>query len=195
MALANALKRFKNSLSETFHLKSYNPEPGRNRVKLALANARKQFGAVPPSKAPNKLWQIGHDGALKFTLKLNGNAIPLGGEQSNYMPSGEFEGFLDDLHAAVDAGELDNEIKAALESTKGGVDVGGGKTSAPRKAASGQSRQSKIAPRADGLPHRVPAAHDQPHGDYTLNKAKTHWRSPEQVAQDEKSYAARSKKA
>ncbi len=195
MALADALKRFNNSLKEAFHVKSFDPAPGRAKLKRAIENARTQFGTKPPSKAPNKLWKLGQNEAVEFTLRLNGNVIPLNGEDSNTLPEPEFLPFLDELEAAIEAKELDAEIKTAMENKPAASVTARATTTRKARGSTSKPSTSKLPARADGLPHRPLASEPKPHPSYTLNTGKTHWRSPEQVAKDAASYANRSKKA
>ncbi len=176
------------TLGTHFNAPVYDPAKGRDKLVKVIDKAAEQHkeGKTPPTRS----WKLGSNRAISFAPVLNGNPVLLQGEAVSYVPAERFQDFLSGLKAAVQAGDLDDEIKAALdgESSSG---TRGGK---PRAAATGPSRQSKMEARADGLPHRVPASEPQPHGDYTLNTGKTHWRSPEQVAKDAASYAGRSGK-
>ncbi len=121
MALADTLKRINNTLKDSFSQKPYDPAPGRRRVAKLIDKAKSQF-LEGRSKVPNRAWTLGYE-AVSFKLELNGETIPIGGEPTNYLAQADFVPFLEELRADVEAGELDAEIRSALEAKAGGPSV------------------------------------------------------------------------
>lgn len=189
MALKDLFSFFTGEAKEKYHEKPFDEAKARKPLLSGIKRARDDFNADKFTK-PNRWFSV-KNSVVAFHPKLDGRTLTINGVDENHMPSDRFVEFLDLMEKEVEAGEFDDVIAS---HGKGNTDVHIRKASTGGKGGAGKPRQSKIAARADGLPHRVPASEDQPHADYTLNKAKTHWRSPEQVAQDEKSYAARSAK-
>jgi hypothetical protein len=175
------------TLGTNFDAPQYDPRKGRDKLVKAIDTAAKQH-TDGSTKAPNRAWKLGGNNAIRFIPKLNGNELLLDDNHPVFVPAEQFQNFLKDLKSSVQAGHLDEQIKAALEGKASSASM-----SSSIKGA-GTPRQSGIPARADGLPHRVKASEPQPHADYQLNKLKTHWRSPEQVAKDAASYADRSAK-
>lgn len=175
MALKDLVGLIDNKLKDVFASKPYDPTAARKPVLKAIERTEEQFGAVPPSKAPNKWWKAANN-VVEFSPKVGGSPLLINGEATNYIPSERFPDFLKAFRQAVEAGDFDKEIEA------GGK--GSAKVSVP--GGSGRARKSSLPPRADGLEHRVPAGSGQPHPSFTLNKAGTYWRSPEQVEADDK---------
>jgi hypothetical protein len=117
MALKDALARINNALKDTFHSKAYDPTDGRKKVVRLINNASKQH-EEGKTRVPNRAWVVGFD-SVSFKLVLNGQPILLEGEETVYLPPEEFQPFLNDLRDAVEAGELDSEIEAALKHEGG----------------------------------------------------------------------------
>ena len=175
------------TLGTHFDAPQYDPKKGRDKLSKVIDKASEQY-TDGNTRVPHRAWRVGGNNAVEFKAKLNGQPVLLDGQEKVYVPAEHFQTFLSQLKASVQSGDLDKAIKAALENK--GPSAG---TSVSTKVA-GAPRQSGIPARADGLPHRVKASEPQPHADYQLNKLKTHWRSPEQVAKDAASYADRSAK-
>lgn len=110
--LADAIAKINNAFKDTFHHKPHDPEPGRKKAVRVIEKAVEQYQAGR-TRVPRRTWEIGH-GAVSFSLKLNGQVVPLNGEDVNYIAADEFVPFLEVLREAVPAGELDKEIDAAL---------------------------------------------------------------------------------
>lgn len=113
MADIDLSKFIDNSLAAEFAAKPYNPARGINLFIDALNRTREQFNSSEPSKAPNK-WFKAQNGIVAFTAKMNGNVIPVEGNDTNFIPSAQFDGFLTALSTFVGNGKLDPEIKSAL---------------------------------------------------------------------------------
>jgi len=143
MSLSSAIGRINNKLKDTFAQKPYDPAPGRKRVIRMIDNAASQY-LEGKTKAPNRAWRTGHE-AVSFQLDLNGEYVPIGGERINYLAPEDFQPFLADLKAAVEAGELDQEIRAALESKAGGSSVA---VVAQADKPDGKSCRGSISPEA-----------------------------------------------
>lgn len=150
MALKDALRRINNKLAETFHHTPYDPSAGRTKLVKEIDKIADQH-KEGRTKVPNRAWVIGYD-SIRLTLRLNGHVIPLPDpetgdpKESSYVPPAEFQAFLGDLRAAVEAGELDEQIRPAMERAPGklGSEVGNTtpRTRAPRstKPASSASK-------------------------------------------------------
>lgn len=135
MAKIDLSKYIDNSLRAEFDAKPYDPSKGRKQVLAGIKRTQEQFGAATPSKAPNK-WFKATDKIVRFKPKVGSGVLPIGGEEENHIPTAQFPGFLSDFAKAVEAGDFDNEIKAALEAGKApagqatGGRVGGGRSEA-----------------------------------------------------------------
>lgn len=115
MAKIDLSKYIDNSLRAEFDAKPYDPSKGRKQVLAGIKRTQEQFGAATPSKAPNK-WFKATDKIVRFKPKVGGAVLPIGGEEENHIPHSQFPGFLKDFGKAVEAGDFDDEIKAALEA-------------------------------------------------------------------------------
>lgn len=170
----------------------YDPTKGRQKLAKLVEKAERQI-SQGKTKVPNKLWRTRYDGDIVFNMVLNGHVITVkdadGEVREEFgIPQDQVNEVLTGLAKAIrETDEWDDQIEAAL-AFKG--PVSSAKVSRKGQGRSGP-RQSTLPERSDKIPHRVPASEDQPHPSYELNKSKTYWRSPEQVAADEKSAAKR----
>lgn len=163
----------------------FNPQRGREKLATSVERALEQI-REGKTRVANRIWRTRHDGDFVFGLRLNKHPITVkdgkGKERAEFgVPKGQEETVLNGLAKHIrGSDEFDAQIEAALKAAPG--------TTSTRSASAGTStpRKSSLPPRADGLEHRIPASEPQPHKDYELNKAKTFWRSPEQMVADEK---------
>jgi hypothetical protein len=183
------LELIDNALGTHFNAPVYDPKAGRKKLVKAIEAAANQH-SENRIKVPNRAWAVGSNKAIRYSPTLKGQPILIGDKAENYVPSERFGDFLDGFKTAVEAGDFDDQIEAAL-SGESSTETRGGKASTSGRGGAGRMRKSSLPARADGIEHRVLASEEQPHKDYTLNKAKTYWRSPEQVADDEKRSAQR----
>lgn len=111
--MAGFLELIDNALGTHFNAPVYKPEKGRAKLVKVIDKAASQraAGQTPPTRS----WKTGSNGAVSFSPKIDGKPVLIGGEAVNYVPGDRFDTFLEGLKAAVQAGDLDDEIKAALE--------------------------------------------------------------------------------
>lgn len=111
--MAGFLELIDNALGTHFNAPVYKPEKGRAKLVKVIdkAAAQRAAGQTPPTRS----WKTGSNGAVSFSPKIDGKPVLIGGEAVNYVPGDRFDTFLEGLKAAVQAGDLDDEIKAALE--------------------------------------------------------------------------------
>lgn len=102
------------TLGTDFNKPAYDPKKGRDKLVRVIDKAAEQHreGRTPPSRS----WKTGHNDAVSFSPKLDGNPVLIQGEATNYVPAERFQEFLEGMKAAVQKGDLDDEIKAALGS-------------------------------------------------------------------------------
>jgi len=112
--MAGFLEFIDNTLGTHFNTPVYDPKKGRERLIKAIDTAAKQH-ADGNTKGPGRSWKVGNNDAISFSPKLNGNPVLIGGAETNYVSAARFQDFLKQLKVAVEAGELDKPIKAALE--------------------------------------------------------------------------------
>lgn len=113
--MAGFLELIDNTLGTHFNAPVYKPEDGRKKLIRVIDKAAEQHsqGKTPPTRS----WKAGTNNAISFSPKIDGKPVKVGGTETNYVPAERFQDFLSGMKAAVAAGELDKEIKAALEST------------------------------------------------------------------------------
>ena len=102
------------TLGTNFDAPQYDPKKGRDKLVKAIDAAGKQH-TNGSTKAPNRAWKLGGNNAIRFVPKLNGNEILLDDGHPVFVPAEHFQTFLGQLKSSVQAGDLDKEIKAALE--------------------------------------------------------------------------------
>lgn len=123
------------ALGTNFDAPVYDPQKGRDKLAKVIDTAAKQH-SEGSTRAPNRAWKAGGNNAIRFVPVLNGNQIMLDEGKPAYVPAEHFQKFLTQLKASVQAGDLDKEIKAALDSEKG-------------KGASSSASTAKRAPAKD----------------------------------------------
>ncbi|MBD8699302.1 hypothetical protein IFT54_05665 [Sphingomonas sp. CFBP 13714] len=123
------------TLGTHFDAPVYDPAKGRAKLVKVIDKAAEQHkeGKTPPTRS----WKLGSNRAISFAPTLNGNPVLLQGEPVSYVPAERFQDFLSGLKAAVQAGDLDDEIKAAIEESSAGGSVGGGKAASRATAPKG----------------------------------------------------------
>ncbi|WCP72200.1 hypothetical protein [Sphingomonas hankookensis] len=135
--MAGFLELIDNTLGTNFNTPVYDPKVGRKKLVKAIDTAAKQH-SDNVTRAPNRAWKTGGNNAISFTPKIDGKPVKIAGQTTNYVPAERFQDFLSGLKAAVEAGDLDKEIKAALDSD------GTPKASAPRSAAAGAGSTREV---------------------------------------------------
>lgn len=108
------LELIDNTLGTHFHAPVYDPAKGREKLVKVIDGAATQH-KEGRTKVPNRAWTVGNNNAIAFAPKLSGNPVLIGGKETNYVPAEKFTDFLAKLKTAVEKGELDKEIKAALD--------------------------------------------------------------------------------
>lgn len=108
------------ALGTDFDKPQYDPEVGRKKLvkQIDLAAKQHQEGTT---RAPNRAWKAGGPSdkpAIRFAPKVDGKPVLLDGDAQVFIPAERFQEFLKHLKTSVQDGELDAEIKAALESEK-----------------------------------------------------------------------------
>lgn len=108
------------SLGTNFDAPKYDPSKGRSKLVRQIDLAAKQHNEGT-TRAPNRSWKAGGtdaDPSVRFSPKVDGKPVLLDGDETVYIPASRFQDFLKHLKASVEAGELDKEIKAAIEGAK-----------------------------------------------------------------------------
>ena len=113
--MASFLELIDNALGTHFATPVYDPAKGREKMVKVINKAAEQHknGQTPATRS----WKLGNNNAIRFEPKLNGQPVLIGGEATNFVHADRFQTFLSGLKAAVEKGDLDSEIKAALEDT------------------------------------------------------------------------------
>ena len=128
-----------NSLKSEFQAKPYTVDKDRAKLVARFSKAADQF---PNSKAPNKIWKLAN-GVVEVRVPLGSGALNINGSTTNYVPEGQFKGFITALIEATQAGEFDGALKAIQTAPQ-----------APQKASSGTrtfSEASKLNIRVGGF--------------------------------------------
>jgi hypothetical protein len=153
--------------------------PRRKRLIAIIDKAKEQRndGKTPPTRA----WKTGHNSAISFAPKLNGNPVLIGGKATNYIAADKFDAAMDALKKDVEAGLLDAEIKAALE---GGAPAGG---VAKRTRAPASGLGNKAQPdNAEWMAKFVEKYGAAPSADYVPNSKGTKWVSAKNAERGKK---------
>ncbi len=110
------LELIDNTLGTHFHAPVYDAQKGRDKLVKLIDSAASQH-KEGKTKVPNRAWTVGNNNSVAFAPKLSGNPVMIGGHDTNYVAAEHFPAFLAKLKAAVQAGDLDAEIEAALDGT------------------------------------------------------------------------------
>ncbi|MBB3694564.1 hypothetical protein [Sphingomonas sp. BK580] len=115
MAILDSLAGFidNNGLAEAFAAKAEDPAKARRPLLDGIRRAREQFAARggDGARVGSRWWQL-QNGVVALTVKIGGDVLPLNGAATNHLPEGVFAAFLDALEQAVEAGELDEALRA-----------------------------------------------------------------------------------
>jgi hypothetical protein len=103
------------ALGTNFDAPQYDPQKGRDKLVRQIDLAAKQH-SEGTTRAPNRAWKAGGNNAIRFGAKVDGKPVLLDGDKEVYVPAEHFQSFLKHLKTSVQAGELDKDIKAAMES-------------------------------------------------------------------------------
>lgn len=138
--MAGFLDLIDNTLGTHFNTPVYKPEDGRKKLIRVIDLAAKQH-KDGITRAPNRSWAAGNNKAISFSPKIDGKPVRLEGKETNYLPAEHFQEFLQAFKEAVENGDFDKEIKAAIDAPKpegaaagssGGTgNVGGGRSKDP----------------------------------------------------------------
>lgn len=124
--MAGFLELIDNTLGTHFNTPVYDKKAGRKKMVREIDKAATQH-KEGKTKVPHRAWSVGNNDAISYTPKLNGQAILIGDKETNYVPKDRFAEFLAGFKAAVENGDFDDQIEAALEDVN--------KLSIPRKRA------------------------------------------------------------
>ncbi len=170
---------------ESFYKKPFDKVAAREKMVARITRTLKQLNGEPVSPRGGKDFETLEANGVVYRPTLNGQSIEFAetdGEDGFHATRSQLAAMLPEFARDVEAGEFDDELQRALESKP----VSAVTPKAATRGGAGKPRKSSLPDRADGIPHRVAASEDQPHESYTMNKAKTFWRSPEQVEADDK---------
>ncbi|MEV4934123.1 hypothetical protein, partial [Sphingobium sp. LSP13-1-1.1] len=107
--MAVDLSRFiDNNLKSEFQAKAYDVSKDRAKLVARFSKAAEQF---PNGRGPNKIWKL-QNGIVEVRVPLGSGALNIGGSTTNYVPEGQFKGFVSALIEAAEAGEFDGALKA-----------------------------------------------------------------------------------
>lgn len=111
--MTSFLELIDDALGTHFHAPVYDKKKGRKKMVALIDKAAKERtdGKTPRIRS----WATGNNKSVSFSPTLNGNPVLIAGKETNYVHEDHFQDFLTRLKAAVEKGELDNEIEAALE--------------------------------------------------------------------------------
>ena len=139
MSLASMLGLIKNDLEEAFSRQPFDPAKGRQRLLDGIERSRQQFAQTEPVRG--RKWFTVNNNVVAFS-PTQGNSGPLtiNGLTTNFIPVEAFGQFLDNMQAAVDAGEFDAEIERAAKHN--GMVSGTADVAIP----SGKAKQAKSQP-------------------------------------------------
>jgi hypothetical protein len=112
--MAGFLELIDNTLGTHFDTPVYKPAEGQKKFVKQIELAKRQFQAGT-TNAPKRQWAVGNNKSVRYSPKIDGHPVLIGGVESNHVPHERFEDFLDGLKAEVEKGALDKEIKAALD--------------------------------------------------------------------------------
>ena len=145
MSLANMLGLINNDLKEAFSRKPFDPADGRRKLIDGIERSREQFGREEPARG--RKWFTVNNGIVAFS-PTQGNSGPLtiNGVTTNFIAAEVFPEFLDNMRAAVEAGEFDAELERAAKHggmVSGTADVAIPSAPAKRRARSAAGTQRR----------------------------------------------------
>lgn len=192
MAVDYSKYRAPKEVIETFHTAPFDKAGARQKMKARIERTLKQLNGEKVGPQGGKDFETLYNEGVIYRPTLNGVRLEVfetEDEDGFHATRDNLKAMLKEFGKDVDAGTFDDALRAALEATPNPEPAA--KTSTSGRGGAGRMRKSSLPARADGIEHRVLASEEQPHKDYTLNKAKTYWRSPEQVMDDDKRSAQR----
>lgn len=173
-------------LGTNFDAPAYDPQKGRDKLAKVIDKAAEQHseGKTPP----NRTWKVGGaQNAVRFIPVLNGNPIMLDDGKPAFVPAEHFQKFLTQLKASVQAGDLDKEIKAALEGGKPAK-----AETKPRTARVSTGVGSRAQPdNAEWMAKFVERVGEAPGEGYVPNSKGTKWVSAANAARGQSAAKAR----
>jgi hypothetical protein len=134
------LQLIDDTLGTHFNAPVYDPAKGRAKLLKVIDTAAEQHreGKTPKVRS----WKTGNNGAISFSPKIANKPVLIRDKATSYVAAEKFQDFLAGMRKSVEAGDLDKEIKAALDDKGTGSLGGGKKTSTPR----GQGLGNKARP-------------------------------------------------
>ncbi len=141
MSLASMLGLIDNDLHEAFSRKPFDPAKGRQRLLDGIARSREQFAQTEPVRG-RKWFTVNNDVVAFSPTQGNSGPLTINGLTTNFIPVEAFGQFLDNMQAAVEAGDFDAEIERAAKH--GGMVSGTADVAIP----SGKPRRVKSDPKA-----------------------------------------------
>lgn len=110
MSLANMLGLINNDLHEAFSRKPFDSAKGRRALLDGIERSREQFARTEPVRG--RKWFTANNGIVAFSpTQGNRGALTINGVTTNFIAAEVFSEFLDNMRAAVEAGEFDAEIE------------------------------------------------------------------------------------
>ena len=103
MALKDLLKLIDSKLADTFNLKTLDPTKARATMVKHIDTTKRQFASTEPVRG-RKAFRVAN------SIVEYKPPVPIEGHAVCYVPSERFDGFLNTLRAAVEAGELDKAL-------------------------------------------------------------------------------------
>ncbi len=140
MSLASMLGLIKNDLKEAFSRQPFDPAKGRQRLLDGVERSRQQFAQTEPVRG-RKWFTINNDVVAFSPTQGNSGALTINGLTTNFVPVEAFGQFLDNMRAAVVAGEFDAEIERVAKH--GGMVSGTADVAIP----SGKTKRAKSEPK------------------------------------------------
>ena len=147
MSLASMLGLINNDLHEAFSRQPFDPAKGRQKLLDGIERSREQFARTEPVRG--RKWFTVNNGVVAFSpTQGNSGALTINGVTTNFIAAEVFPEFLDNMRAAVEAGEFDAEIERAAKH--GGMVSGTADVAIPSARAKSRPRpESAGARRAD----------------------------------------------
>lgn len=144
MGMLDSLASFidNDRLAAAFAVKPDDPAKARRPLLEGIARTREQYAARGngTAKAGGRWWQL-QNGVVAFTVKVGAGTLPLNGAATNHVPEPVFDAFLARLEQAVNAGELDDAMKAAQEERARTQGTGRGKPAIAGERHPGNDRE------------------------------------------------------
>lgn len=114
MALKDFLTLADDKLAEAFEYVAPDKSKHRTPFLRGLDQVKTQYEEGKPRGGNSAQWSANNN-VVRFTPKLVGKPVAIGGKTEFHYPSGRFGDALADLRKAVEAGELDDALHEAFE--------------------------------------------------------------------------------